>query len=122
VNSIRRNKIAIACLAAAASLGLGARAKADTITADLVSENPFFEGAVLSLSSSSVSQDGDVIGQLNWVGSSSNAQPFNSTFNTYCLDLIDGIASATRTRLMSTGLEHRAAVVGGRPDGNGGGP
>lgn len=91
MKSIFRNKLAVACVAAAASLGFGARAHAETITADLVSEHPLFQGAVLSLSSSSVSQNGDVIGQLNWVGSSSNSQPFNSTFNTYCLDLIDGI-------------------------------
>lgn len=91
MNSVGKTKLLCAALAALVSLGFGKLSQAQLVTADLTGLTPF-SGGMLSLDGHNV--DGDGVGQLSWDGSPypSNPAPFNSTFNTYCLDLNDSIS------------------------------
>ncbi len=76
-------------LAGAVLVGVASSAHAETVTANLQSLTPFFEGAQLSLGGSTINTD--ALGELNWAGNSSDLAPFNSTFSTFCLDLVDNV-------------------------------
>jgi hypothetical protein len=78
------------CFAVAAALGCGTMARAQTVTANLVGLDPFNFGSTLSYNGNLIT--GGAVAQINWDGTPyNNPVPFNSTFNTFCLDLVDSI-------------------------------
>lgn len=110
--SIRKS---LSLLALAIGCAVPSFAKAQTITATLNTVDPYVFGHV-NLSGAG-SLDGG-IGNIDWTGVSSNVAPFNSTFNTYCIDLIQDISfgnSYTYTIAPLSSAPNSGAYPGGTP-------
>jgi hypothetical protein len=75
----------------AATFSCCGSAPAQTVTANLVGLDPFGFGSTLSYNGNLIT--GGAVAQINWDGTGyGNPVPFNSTFNTFCLDLVDAIS------------------------------
>lgn len=78
----------LALVVAAAGLAMPMLAHADTITATLETLNPDTFPTMYLAGEGNISGGAGLIG---WQGVSTNDAPFNGTFNTFCIDLIQDI-------------------------------
>jgi len=107
-------RVSVCGLALVAGLGLSRAAKADTITATLETVDPFVGGDLILQGYGDI--DGG-IGAIVWQGQSTNPSPFNGTFDTYCIDLIEDIYLG-QSYTFDTGIVADSPKSTAFPDGN----
>ena len=81
-------RVSICGLALTAAFGMSRTARAESVTATLVTIDPYVAGTV------HLDGAGDISGgiaEIVWQGDANNASPFNGTFDTYCIDLVEDI-------------------------------
>jgi hypothetical protein len=105
--------------AAALLLSISTFAKAETVTALLTSVDPFMQA---DLYNNGTTINNDVVGELVWNGAGQgNSAPFDGTFTTFCLDLVQSISTNNvipYTLTLQPALDQAPKAIAGGPMGS----